>query len=78
MARVIVTDLAVQYKAEGRLRDVLRFDVGISDPNKYGGDIVYRVVREADDTVIAVAKTGVVFFDYENKRITTAPARFAT
>lgn len=73
----IVADLVVNYRAEARLRDVLRFDVGITDPNRYGGDIAYRVVREQDDTLIALAKTGVVFYDYQQKRITDAPTAFA-
>ncbi|MFV0459151.1 MAG: thioesterase family protein [Actinomycetales bacterium] len=94
---VIVSDLVVQYKAEGRLRDRLRFDIGIADPNRYGGDIVYRVVREAHDqatasaatggsapaheaepkeTIIALAKTGIVFYDYQQARVCSAPDAF--
>lgn len=74
---VIVSDLAVVYRAEGRLRDRLRVDCGIVDANRYGGDIVCRIVRESDDTVIAVAKANVVFFDYAHRKgVTLAPQRF--
>lgn len=73
---VIVTDLAVTYKAEARLRDRLRFDVGVAERSRVGGDIAYRVVRPADDTLIAVAKTGIVFFDYEIGRVTPAVDAF--
>lgn len=73
---VIVTDLAVTYKAEARLRDRLRFDVGVAERSRVGGDIAYRVMRPADDTVIAVAKTGIVFFDYDRGRVTAAVEAF--
>ncbi len=70
---LIVTDLAVVYRAEGRLWDVLRFDVGFDDPNRYGGDIVFRVTRQSDETVIALVKSGFVFFDYETGRVAPMP-----
>lgn len=69
---VIVTDLAVTYQAESRLRDRLRIDVGVAERSRVGGDVAYRVVRPADETVIAVAKTGMVFFDYERGRVVAA------
>lgn len=75
---VIVTDLAVTYHAEARLRDELRLDCGIVDPNLYGGDVICRVVREADDTLVAMAKVNLVFFDYhETKRPCPAPEAFS-
>lgn len=73
----IVADLAVSFRAEARLRDVLRIEVGVVEPNRYGGDLVYRVTRPLDRTVIAVAKTGIVFFDYAAGRIAPAPRAFA-
>ncbi len=73
---VIVADLAVTYSAEAFLHDELRFDAGVVDRNTYGGDIVYRVTRPADGTLIATAKTGIVFFDYATKRVTAAPPAF--
>lgn len=73
---VIVSDLAVTYKAESRLRDRLRIDVGVAERSRVGGDIAYRVVRPADDVVIAVAKTGMVFFDYDTGRVVAAVPEF--
>ena len=74
---VIVSDLAVVYQAEARLRDELRLDCGIVDATRYGGDVVCRIVRESDDTQIAVAKTNLVFFDYaEGKGVRLAPEKF--
>ncbi|SFA79534.1 thioesterase family protein [Azotobacter beijerinckii] len=74
---IIVTDLATLYKAEAHARDRLRFEVGLADFNKYGGDIVFRVSRPADGALIALAKYGFVFFDYEAGKVVPIPAAFA-
>jgi len=74
---IIVTDLATLYKAEAHARDRLRFEVGLADLNKYGGDIVFRVSRPADDSLIALAKYGFVFFDYAAGKVVPIPASFA-
>lgn len=73
---IIVTDLATLYKAEARVRDELLFEIGITDFNKYGGDIVYRVSRPADATLVALAKNGFVFFDYALGKVAPMPEAF--
>lgn len=74
---IIVTDLATSYRAEARARDQLLFEIGVTDLNKYGGDIVFRVTRPADGVVIALAKYGFVFFDYSNSQVQRLPQSFA-
>lgn len=73
----IVTDLATTYKAEAHARDQLLFEVGVMDFNKYGGDITFRISRPRDKTLVAMAKSGFIFFDYQNSRVVTMPAAFA-
>ena len=75
--KVIVTDLATTYLAEAHARDELRFEVGVMDFNRYGGDIIFRVTRPADGTLIAMAKSGFVFFDYRTKKVVVMPDFFA-
>ncbi len=74
---IIVTDLATMYRAEAYARDELLFEVGVMDFNRYGGDIIFRITRPADDTLIAMAKSGFVFFDYHLKKVVSMPAPFA-
>jgi len=76
-ARIIVTDLATMYCSEAHARDHLLFEVGVMDFNKYGGDIIFRITRPQDGVLIAMAKSGFVFFDYESKRVVPMPADFA-
>ncbi|CAJ0818437.1 MULTISPECIES: thioesterase family protein [Ralstonia] len=74
---IIVTDLATMYRNEAHARDQLLFEVGVMDFNKYGGDIIFRITRPADDTLIAMAKSGFVFFDYVGKKVMAMPEGFA-
>ena len=62
---IIVTDLATTYRAEAHARDQLLFEVGVMDFNKYGGDITFRISRPADGALVAMAKSGFVFFNYQ-------------
>lgn len=73
---IIVTDLATTYRAEGHARDQLLFEVGVMDFNKYGGDITFRITRPQDGKLIAMAKSGFVFFDYQAGKVAPMPAAF--
>jgi acyl-CoA thioesterase FadM len=73
---IIVTDLATTYKAEAHARDQLLFEVGVMDFNAYGGDITFRISRPADGTLVAMAKSGFVFFDYQAGKVSKMPEAF--
>lgn len=74
---IIVTDLATTYRAEAHARDQLLFEVGVMDFNRYGGDITFRISRPADGVLVAMAKSGFVFFDYRHSRVVAMPATFS-
>ncbi|HEY8607736.1 MAG TPA: thioesterase family protein [Noviherbaspirillum sp.] len=73
---IIVTDLATTYRAEAHARDQLLFEVGVMDFNKYGGDITFRITRPRDGALVAMAKSGFVFFNYRTGRVVQMPAAF--
>lgn len=73
---IIVTDLATTYRAEAHARDQLLFEVGVMDFNTYGGDITFRITRPADGTLVAMAKSGFVFFNYQTSTVTAMPSEF--
>ena len=73
---IIVTDLATTYRTEAHARDRLQFEVGIMDFNKYGGDITFRITRPADGALIAMAKSGFVFFNYKVTKVVPMPPSF--
>ncbi|RJF95321.1 thioesterase family protein [Noviherbaspirillum saxi] len=73
---IIVTDLATTYRTEAHARDQLLFEVGVMDFNKYGGDIIFRITRPRDNALIAMAKSGFVFFNYQDTRVVAMPEVF--
>ncbi|MCS0809535.1 thioesterase family protein [Massilia agilis] len=73
---IIVTDLATTYRAEAHARDQLLFEVGVMDFNKYGGDIIFRVTRPRDKTLVAMAKSGFVFYNYKTCQVVAMPDDF--
>jgi acyl-CoA thioesterase FadM len=75
---IIVTDLATTYRAEAHARDQLLFEVGVMDFNKYGGDIIFRVTRPKDRALVAMAKSGFVFFNYKTSQVVAMPEEFRT
>ena len=72
----IMADVAVEYKAEAFYGDVLRIEVGLDDLSKYGFDIVYQVKNQAGKEV-ARAKTGMLAFDYNTRKLRALPAELA-
>lgn len=76
IVNTLVTDQVIVYRAESRVREVLRFEVGITELNKYGGDFIYRITREPDGKPIADAKTGFVFFDKHTGKVVPIPDWF--
>ena len=75
-AGIIITDVAIVYKAEGFYGDILKFEIAREDFNKYGCDIVYKITNQDTGVEVARAKTGIVFFDYKGKKIVTTPDIF--
>ena len=73
---IIMTDTAIVYKAEGFHGDHIQIDVAISDFNKYGCDIYYLLSNKKTAVEIAHAKTGIVFFDYDARKVVTVPEAF--
>jgi acyl-CoA thioester hydrolase len=73
---LIITDLAILYKAEVFYGDTLTIEVAVDDFTKYGCDFFYRVLNKEQARDVAHAKTGIVFFDYAKRKIVGVPASF--
>lgn len=73
---IIMTDSAVVYKAEGFHGDQIQVDIALGDFNKYGCDIYYLLSNKKTAEEIAHAKTGIVFFDYDKRKVSPIPGGF--
>ena len=73
---IILTDAALVYKAEAFYGDRLRIELAVSEFNRYGCDIYYRLSNTETGKEVARAKTGLVFFDYAARKLHAVPALF--
>jgi acyl-CoA thioester hydrolase len=69
----VITDVAIQYKAEGFLGDIFLIHIVVADFNKYGFDMLYKIENKANGKEIARGKTGIVCFDYSRHKIAALP-----
>ncbi len=72
----INTDLAVIYKAESFLGNMLKIEVAVGELGKYGFDLFFKVTNENTDQEAAIAKMGMLFFNYDNKVPAEIPENF--
>ncbi|MGB5846921.1 MAG: thioesterase family protein [Ignavibacteriaceae bacterium] len=75
-AGIIMADAAVQYKAEGFYGDIILVEIAVTDITGVGCDFVYRCTNKNTGIVIAIVKTGIVFYDYDKKKVVSVPERF--
>ncbi|KEA65475.1 hypothetical protein ADIMK_0432 [Marinobacterium lacunae] len=77
-ASLIMSDSAIVYKAEGFYGDTIQVDVTVGEFNKYGCDIFYLLTNKKTAVEIVHAKTGIVFFNYEARKVQPVPEGFRT
>jgi acyl-CoA thioester hydrolase len=77
-AALIMADLAVEYKAESFYGDTLNVVISIGEITKISFEIFYEITTTRNDKkiVIANAKTGMVCFDYEARKVISIPEEF--
>lgn len=73
---IVVTDLATMYQSESFFPEILSFEVGVTDLNRYGGDYVFRVSKAKSGQPVALAKYGFVFFNFREKKVVPMPDSF--
>lgn len=73
---IIMADAAIQYKGESFYGDILIVEIAVSDFSKSSFDFIYRITNKETSKLIALVKTGIVFYDYKNKKVISAPAGF--
>ena len=79
---LIMSDVAIEFKAELYYGDVIKAYVTTDGFTRAGFDIYYKLIRENEEKPVAVAKTGMVCYNYDHKKIVEVPraviARFTT
>lgn len=74
-AGVIMGDVAIEFKKELNYGDIVKIHVAAAGFDKFGFDIFYKmeIVNGAETTLAGKAKTGMLCYDYANKKLTPVP-----
>ena len=77
-AALIMSELAVEYKAESFYGDLLSVSIAVAEVQKISFEIYYEISTTRNDKkiLIANAKTGMVCYDYEAKKVALLPQMF--
>lgn len=69
---LIQSELSVNYKGEAFQGDILEFHVAIGDISNKGFELYFEAKNETGG-LICIAKTGLLCYDYESKKIVNLP-----
>jgi acyl-CoA thioester hydrolase len=65
---LIMSDSAIVYKSQLFWGDEFSIELGLADLTEVSFDILYHLIKP-DKKTVAIVKTGMVFFDYDNQVI---------
>lgn len=70
---LIMIDSSAMYKAEVFFGDVVRVELAVVDFSHCGFTIIYRATNAASGVEVARVRTGMLFFDYQARKVQPAP-----
>lgn len=72
---LIVADAALQYRSEAFHGEEMRVEMGATDFHPKGCDLVWRMSENHSGREVARGKTGILVFDYTQRKVVAMPAR---
>jgi acyl-CoA thioesterase FadM len=75
---LIMADAGIEFKSELFYGEKIFASLAVTGLTKIGFDIYYKLEKgnSADRTVVALAKTGMLCFDYQKRKIASVPEEF--
>lgn len=73
---IVVSDVGIVYKSEAFFPDVLFAKMFVDDISKKSLDFYYQLFHSETKKEVAIAKTGIVFFDYSIRKACSIPDSF--
>jgi acyl-CoA thioesterase FadM len=72
---LIMSDVAIEFKSELFYGDAVIASVAAGDLTKISFDLYYKLEKKSGDStqLVAVAKTGMVCYDYGKKKVAAIP-----
>ena len=74
---LIMSELSIEFKNESFYKDDLDVKIFVGEVSRVSFELFYSIsiVRNTLSTIIANAKTGMVCFDYNKKKVVAVPAK---
>jgi len=73
---IIMTDTVIVYRSEAFYGETIVVQVALGPFSRVGCDVFYRLSEKEADREVARAKTGIVFYDYGERRAVAVPETF--
>lgn len=72
---IIISDAAIEYKNELFYGDIVIASIACGEFTKVSFELFYKLEKEVSgkQVLVAVAKTGIVCYDYKNKKVVLVP-----
>ena len=70
---LIMSDAAIEFKAELFYGDIVTANVTATNFSRVGFDLLYKLLR--NETIAAIAKTGMICYNYDTRKVVTIPAK---
>lgn len=74
---LIMSDLAIEFKSEAFYGDMVEVKLGAGEISRVGFELYYRLFakRDNESILLANAKTGMVCYDYDAKKVAAIPEK---
>jgi YbgC/YbaW family acyl-CoA thioester hydrolase len=76
-AGLIMKDVDIEFKNEIFYGDIVTVYVALSDFSRIGFNVNYKMIKSSGN-IIAIAKTGMICYDYKLKKIVSIPQKALT
>jgi acyl-CoA thioester hydrolase len=70
---LIMSDATIEFKSELFYGDKLKVYITATNYSKISFDLFYKLVNAENEKIIVIAKTGMVCYDYKNKKVISIP-----
>lgn len=73
---LIMIDAGIEFKSEAFHGDKLQIELAVDEITNLGFDIYYKFTNQKTHKLVALVKTGMVFFNYESHKKEATPENF--
>lgn len=74
---LIMADLAMEFKNESFYRDIIDVQISATSISRVSFELIYKLscIRNDEEIIIALAKTTMVCYHYDIKKVSPVPAK---